>query len=129
MIIFRGMHGFSSGTRSADTAVCWSRPGCEHERRKYLPVLLCFTVLCNANYFLTTATQADKSTCNHSFNFFEYFQMPTKVKPSMKSSVYTCPMHPEVRQLQSGSCPKCGMALEQITEPVAESQTEYVCPM
>lgn len=25
---------------------------------------------------------------------------------------YTCPMHPEVRQLGAGSCPKCGMALE-----------------
>lgn len=26
--------------------------------------------------------------------------------------VYTCPMHPEVRQDHQGSCPKCGMALE-----------------
>lgn len=26
--------------------------------------------------------------------------------------VYTCPMHPEVRQDLPGSCPKCGMALE-----------------
>ena len=25
---------------------------------------------------------------------------------------YTCPMHPEVRQLGPGDCPKCGMALE-----------------
>jgi Cu+-exporting ATPase len=25
---------------------------------------------------------------------------------------YVCPMHPEVRQQGSGSCPKCGMALE-----------------
>jgi Cu+-exporting ATPase len=25
---------------------------------------------------------------------------------------YTCPMHPEVRQEHSGSCPRCGMALE-----------------
>src|SRR5689334_6929883 len=25
---------------------------------------------------------------------------------------YTCPMHPEVRQLGPGACPKCGMALE-----------------
>jgi Cu+-exporting ATPase len=25
---------------------------------------------------------------------------------------YTCPMHPEVRQVGPGSCPKCGMALE-----------------
>jgi Cu+-exporting ATPase len=27
-------------------------------------------------------------------------------------AVYTCPMHPEVRQDHPGSCPKCGMALE-----------------
>ncbi|MEQ1487351.1 MAG: heavy metal translocating P-type ATPase [Methylotenera sp.] len=26
--------------------------------------------------------------------------------------VYTCPMHPEVRQNYAGACPKCGMALE-----------------
>jgi Cu+-exporting ATPase len=26
--------------------------------------------------------------------------------------IYTCPMHPEVRQVGPGSCPKCGMALE-----------------
>lgn len=25
--------------------------------------------------------------------------------------VYTCPMHPEVRQSSPGKCPKCGMAL------------------
>ncbi len=27
-------------------------------------------------------------------------------------TVYTCPMHPEIRQDHSGDCPKCGMALE-----------------
>ena len=27
-------------------------------------------------------------------------------------TVYTCPMHPEVRQNQPGNCPKCGMTLE-----------------
>ena len=27
-------------------------------------------------------------------------------------TIYTCPMHPEVRQDHPGSCPKCGMALE-----------------
>ncbi len=25
---------------------------------------------------------------------------------------YTCPMHPEIRQIGPGTCPKCGMALE-----------------
>jgi Cu+-exporting ATPase len=29
-----------------------------------------------------------------------------------KDVIYTCPMHPEIRQLGPGSCPKCGMALE-----------------
>ena len=28
------------------------------------------------------------------------------------SVIYTCPMHPEVRQVGPGSCPLCGMALE-----------------
>lgn len=27
-------------------------------------------------------------------------------------TVYTCPMHPEIRQIGPGSCPICGMALE-----------------
>ena len=27
-------------------------------------------------------------------------------------TIYTCPMHPEVRQDHPGSCPKCGMTLE-----------------
>ncbi|WP_421789231.1 copper-transporting P-type ATPase [Hyphobacterium sp.] len=29
-----------------------------------------------------------------------------------QGAVYTCPMHPEVRQIQPGSCPLCGMGLE-----------------
>ena len=33
-------------------------------------------------------------------------------EPAVAGTVYTCPMHPEVRQDHSGACPKCGMALE-----------------
>jgi Cu+-exporting ATPase len=29
-----------------------------------------------------------------------------------KGTIYTCPMHPEIRQVGPGSCPICGMALE-----------------
>jgi Cu+-exporting ATPase len=29
-----------------------------------------------------------------------------------ESTIYTCPMHPEIRQVGPGSCPICGMALE-----------------
>lgn len=27
-------------------------------------------------------------------------------------TIFTCPMHPEIRQNHPGVCPKCGMALE-----------------
>jgi P-type Cu+ transporter len=32
-----------------------------------------------------------------------------------KDAIYTCPMHPEVRQAGPGACPICGMALEPVT--------------
>ncbi len=32
--------------------------------------------------------------------------------PVPEGTVYTCPMHPEIRQVGPGSCPICGMALE-----------------
>ncbi|WP_022698146.1 copper-transporting P-type ATPase [Euryhalocaulis caribicus] len=34
------------------------------------------------------------------------------VPPDYDGEVYTCPMHPQVRQPGPGSCPICGMALE-----------------
>ncbi|WP_183029992.1 copper-transporting P-type ATPase [Altericroceibacterium spongiae] len=34
------------------------------------------------------------------------------VPPGYGGAVYTCPMHPEVRQTRPGSCPICGMGLE-----------------
>ncbi|MGE0434911.1 MAG: heavy metal translocating P-type ATPase [Planctomycetota bacterium] len=47
-----------------------------------------------------------------------------------KEEVYTCPMHPEVRQDGPGGCPKCGMALEPADAPTGgKTKTEYVCPM
>jgi Cu+-exporting ATPase len=63
-----------------------------------------------------------------------------KPKPANSSSIvasglstgetmYTCPMHPEVRQNRSGSCPKCGMALEPVTASGLQTKTEYTCPM
>lgn len=35
-----------------------------------------------------------------------------KVPADYSGTVYTCPMHPEVRQTRMGSCPICGMGLE-----------------
>ena len=33
-------------------------------------------------------------------------------KPAPSSAIYTCPMHPQIRQDGPGNCPICGMALE-----------------
>jgi P-type Cu+ transporter len=38
-----------------------------------------------------------------------------KQKPQTEApagTIYTCPMHPQIRQVGPGSCPICGMALE-----------------
>lgn len=44
-------------------------------------------------------------------------------------TVFTCPMHPEVRKTEDGSCPKCGMALEPETVSVPVTHSQYTCPM
>lgn len=46
-----------------------------------------------------------------------------------RDEIYTCPMHPEVREEKPGSCPKCGMALEPITPSFHIGKTEWTCPM
>ncbi|MCA0404730.1 MAG: heavy metal translocating P-type ATPase [Proteobacteria bacterium] len=45
----------------------------------------------------------------------ERYLVPKAATPAVaapEGTIYTCPMHPEVRQEGPGSCPICGMALE-----------------
>lgn len=42
--------------------------------------------------------------------------------PGSKKTIYTCPMHPEVKQDHPGSCPKCGMDL--VPEKAEETSDE-----
>ena len=37
---------------------------------------------------------------------------PKGAPPDAVGAIYTCPMHPEIRQDHPGNCPKCGMTLE-----------------
>ena len=37
-----------------------------------------------------------------------------KAEPESAGAVYTCPMHPQIRQVGPGSCPICGMTLEPV---------------
>ena len=37
---------------------------------------------------------------------------PLRAEAVAPGTIYTCPMHPQIRQPGPGSCPICGMALE-----------------
>jgi Cu+-exporting ATPase len=42
---------------------------------------------------------------------------------SQAHGIYTCPMHPEVRQHGPGNCPKCGMKLVPVDEPAIQAKS------
>src|SRR4051794_10726320 len=46
--------------------------------------------------------------------YIEPATAPAKVAAVPEGTIYTCPMHSEVRQVGPGSCPICGMALEPV---------------
>ncbi|HEY4902322.1 MAG TPA: heavy metal translocating P-type ATPase [Candidatus Sulfotelmatobacter sp.] len=54
------------------------------------------------------------------------FVRPQRIH-SAATSVFICPMCPEVREPKPGSCPSCGMALE--PEIPHAARPEYTCPM
>jgi P-type Cu+ transporter len=45
---------------------------------------------------------------------------PTPTAQAATGAIYTCPMHPEIRRTEPGSCPICGMALEPV-DPTHET--------
>jgi P-type Cu+ transporter len=50
-----------------------------------------------------------------------------KAAPIAAGTIYTCPMHPQIRQVGPGTCPICGMTLEPVDAAVGtESNPELV---
>ncbi len=47
---------------------------------------------------------------------------PAPAPAAPPGAEYTCPMHPEVRQIGPGTCPKCGMALEPVLPELEEGE-------
>ncbi|WP_228535047.1 heavy metal translocating P-type ATPase [Noviherbaspirillum malthae] len=47
--------------------------------------------------------------------------MPT-LEAAPEGTIYTCPMHPEIRQTQPGNCPICGMSLEPVMPSLEEEE-------
>src|SRR5438270_427405 len=59
----------------------------------------------------------DYNDCRHRHDGLSAQQRSAEAVP--EGTTYTCPMHPEVRQVGPGACPICGMALEPL-EIIAE---------
>lgn len=65
------------------------------------------------------------SKCKLKFdaNPMQYMQVQTDESPAepvVAGAIYTCPMHPEIRQDHPGNCPKCGMTLEPVMPSLEE---------
>ncbi len=53
-----------------------------------------------------------------------YLGLAEETPPEPHGTIYTCPMHPQIRQDLPGACPICGMALEPVA-PAAEAGEDH----
>ena len=51
------------------------------------------------------------------------------IAASPDGTTYTCPMHPEIRQIGPGSCPICGMALEPLVASIDDGPNPELIDM
>ena len=65
---------------------------------------------------MPTEGHASHGQMEHQSSDGRYDQVPE----GYTGTVYTCPMHPQVRQVKMGSCPICGMGLEPETATLTE---------
>ena len=94
-------HGHGQDTQKATDPVCGmsvdphtARHGAEHNGRTYY---FC-SARCRERFEADPAKYLDPG--------------PAAEEPVPEGAIYTCPMHPQIRQVGPGSCPICGMALE-----------------
>jgi Cu+-exporting ATPase len=61
----------------------------------------------------------------HAHHGHEHHHAPPSGQPaSAAGTIYTCPMHPEIRQDHPGSCPICGMTLEPVMPSLEDDDPE-----
>ena len=59
----------------------------------------------------------------------KFLKPATETAPAPDGAVFTCPMHPEVRQIGPGACPLCGMALEPVLVSAAPAPNAELLDM
>nr|WP_311274755.1 heavy metal translocating P-type ATPase [Methylobacterium sp. WCS2018Hpa-22] len=63
------------------------------------------------------------------FRYLDPAGAVAKAETAPEGAVYTCPMHPQIRQVGPGSCPICGMALEPATVSLDDGPNEELVDM
>ena len=67
------------------------------------------TIYGGRNYYFCSGRCREKFAANPG----QYLKpVPQAATPATHDTIYTCPMHPEIRKVGPGNCPICGMALE-----------------
>ncbi len=85
-------------------------PGSEADRSDYAGTTYLFCSTGCANKFRQEPTR---------------FLRPQVTATNIHSdSIYTCPMHPDIRQVGPGDCPKCGMSLEPVDATAEQDDSE-----
>lgn len=73
------------------------------------------------------------STCQTKFQadpgLYTAQAKPSAAEVVPEGTIYTCPMHPEIRQVGPGSCPICGMALEPLLADAHVGPSEELTDM
>src|SRR6202041_1365755 len=59
----------------------------------------------------------------------EKFLKPTQPEAAAAGTIYTCPMHPQIRQIGPGNCPICGMTLEPVTATAEAGENHELTDM
>jgi len=74
-----------------------------------------------AQYYFCSSKCMDKFRANP--DAYLKPSAPAAGEPALgESALYTCPMHPEIRQPSPGVCPICGMALEPVLPSLDEEE-------
>ncbi|MCR4524417.1 MULTISPECIES: heavy metal translocating P-type ATPase [Bosea] len=79
-------------------------------------------------YFFCSAGCQNKFEADPAAYAGEKAEAPV-AKPAPTGAIYTCPMHPQIRQPGPGNCPICGMALEPEIATVQEGPSAELVDM
>jgi P-type Cu+ transporter len=96
-------HHHDDATKTARDPVCGMSVNPETSKHRFEHNGTTYHFCCNG---CRTKFEADPA------KYLDKAKAEAEAKPVPAGTIYTCPMHPEIRQVGPGSCPICGMALE-----------------